>query len=82
MHIRLVFALALFFVSIIGGYGLQASHGGYCTVEEIEQWYLSGELLVKIEDHCLDLNVQCTATRVFYMIDEGYSVPDIYYECG
>ena len=81
MHIRLVFTLTLFFASFFGGYGLLTA-GGYCTVEDIEKLYLSGQSLDGVTKRCVDLNVQCSTTDVFLMIDEGFSVPDIYYECG
>ena len=81
MYSRLVFALALFFVSIFGGYGLQASHGGFCTAAEVEQWYFAGESLAAVQKHCQVLDVRCSATQVFQMIDQGSTLADVYYQC-
>ena len=82
MHIRMVLALALFLMPVFGGYGLQASHGGFCTVAEIEQWYFAGESLQAIQEHCQVLDVgRCDTTQVYFLIDDGYTLADVYYTC-
>lgn len=82
MHIRLVFALALIFVSIFGGLGLQASHGGFCTVGEIEKMYFSGSSAADIEEHCAAVDVGgCDPGEIFDFVDDGYTVGEVYQLC-
>ena len=82
MHIRLVFALALFFVSTFSGYGVQLAHADYCTVEDILEGYASGVPIGEVVRVCEVLDVEgCDAEDVYYMVGEGFSLSDIYYEC-
>ncbi len=82
MHIRLVFALALFSVSILGGYGIQPAQAQYCTVSDIVNGVLDGASQGEVTAICTELDVPCGVVEVYHMADEGYTVAEIYYECG
>jgi hypothetical protein len=84
MHIRLVFALALFFVSIFGGYGVRPAHADFCTVEQIMGGVRDeGATLKEVLEFCTELDVSaCTVKQVYSMVELGFSLSDIYYECG
>lgn len=82
MHFRLVILWALLFVSIYGGYGLRPAHAGFCTVEDIQDGIMQDVPLGDILDVCDELDVNgCDTEEVFFMIREGFTLDDIYYEC-
>lgn len=82
MHIRLMFTVAIFFVSTIGGYGLQPAHAAFCTVEDIMNGHQQRVPLEDILDVCDETDVRCDAITIYEMIDDGLTMDDVYYECG
>jgi hypothetical protein len=82
MHNRLVFALALFTVSIFTGFGIQPAHAEYCTVQDIVAGVLDGASIEEVVKVCTELDAQCPVDQVYSMAEEGYTASEIYYECG
>jgi hypothetical protein len=82
MHNRLVFALALFSISVFTGYAVQPAQAQYCTVQDIVAGVLDGASFGEVQAVCTELDVQCPVAVVFSMAEEGYTASEIYYECG
>lgn len=81
MHTRL--ALALVLTGLASVSMVRPAHAVYCTAADILELYYDGRSLAEIQGTCDALDVErCTVGQVFGMIDQGYSLPDIYYQCG
>ena len=82
MYIRLVFLRALVCV-LLGATGLGSAQAGFCTAEDIYGGVKEGVPLAKVLEVCEVLDVRnCDAAEVYYMTQEGFSLDEIYYECG
>lgn len=82
MHVRLIFTIAILFVSNFSGYGLRPAHAAFCTVDDIMNGYQQDVSLDDILYVCDETDVRCNASIVYEMIDAGLTVQDIYGECG
>ena len=78
MYSQWFFTLLLVCVSLFTG---QAAGGGFCTVAQVEQLYFAGQSIAVIQNTCQVLDVACSASEVFNMIDGGSTLADIYYQC-
>ena len=81
MHIRLVFTIVIFFVSILGGFGPGPAYAGFCTVEDIQDGVNLNVPAVEILAVCTEVNVSCPAQEVYQMILDGLTADEIYYSC-
>ncbi len=75
--------VALLCMGLFSGGLLRPAFASYCTAADVESMDYAGYSIGEIRQNCSVMDVsRCSVDQVFTMIDQGYSLSDIYYSCG